>query len=148
MSFYIHTGNVEQLLQKILQGSSRVWQLVHCPLFLRMFASLVNLEGENQVLTIIHSTASVFDKLIGRLQCCSHNAGEIQDTAVLNRIMKLAYKKTMEGSVVIDQSDLSSVGIKPGEMQDLVIGIHGDSNSALIGPNLFYFSHQSIQVSV
>ena len=147
MSFYVQTGDVEQIISKLQEKSPRVQQLIYCPLFLRLFAMLVNLSGLDEVWKTIRSTASLFDELLRRLQDCAHNAGEIEDTNVMSKIMELAYKKTMQGSVVIDQNDLTSLRIDPNEIQDLALGVHGDSNSALVGPRLFYFSHQSIQVS-
>ena len=147
MSFYIRTDNVDQIISKLLEKSPRVQQLIYCPLFLRLFAILVNLAGLHEIWEIVQSTASLFDELLRRLQDCAHNAGEIDDTNVLNKIIKLAYIKTMEGSVVMDQNDLSNLSIEPSEIQDLAIGVHGESNSALVGPSLFYFAHQSIQVS-
>ena len=147
MSFYIQKSHVDQIISKLQEKSPRVQQLIYCPLFLRLFATLVNLSGSDEIWKIVYSTASLFDELLGRLQDCAHNAGEIEDTNVMCKIMELAYKKTMERSVVIDQNDLSNMRIDPNEIQDLAIGVHGDSNSALVGPSLFYFAHQSIQVS-
>ena len=147
MSFYVQSEDVEQIVSKLLENSPRVQQLIYCPLFLRLFALLVNLAGLSEVWKIVHSTANLFDELLRRLQDCAHNAGEIEDTNVLNKIMELAFTKTIEGSVVIDQNDLSNFRIQPNEIQDLVFGVHGEANSALIGPSLFYFAHQSIQVS-
>ena len=147
MSFYVHTGDVDQIVSKLQEKSPRVQQLIYCPLFLRLFAMLVNLSGLDEIWTIVQSTASLFDELFRRLQDCAHNGGEIEDTNVMSKIIELAYKKTMQRSVVIDQNDLSDLRIDPNDIQDLAIGVHGDSNSALIGPSLFYFAHQSIQVS-
>ena len=53
----------------------------------------------------------------------------------------------MERSVVITQEDLLECQITPNDVQDLMIGINPGSDSALVGSNLFYFAHQSIQVS-
>ena len=53
----------------------------------------------------------------------------------------------MQRSVVITQEDLLECQITPNEVQDLMIGVHGQANNALVGPSLFYFAHQSIQVS-
>ena len=147
MSFYVQIGNAEQIVEKLLENSPRVQQLIYCPLFLRLFATLLNLIGLNEIVPIVQSSAHLFDELLRRLQDCAHNAGEIDDTNVFNKISKLAYRKTMERSVVIDQNDLSNLTIEPTEVQDLVFGIHGEANSALIGPTLFFFAHQSIQVS-
>ena len=147
MSFYIQIGNVDQIIEKLLEKSPRVQQLIYCPLFLRLFASLLNLTGLNEIWKIVQSTANLFDELLRRLQDCAHNAGEIEDVSVFNKISELAYIKTIERSVVIDQNDLSSLNIAPSEIQDLAFGIHGTSNSAFVGPSLFYFAHQSIQVS-
>ena len=147
MSFYIQIGDVDKIIEKLLEKSPRVQQLIYCPLFLRIFASLLNLVGLNEMWKIVQSTANIFDELVIRLQDCAHNAGEIEDTNILNKIAKLAFRKTMEGSIVIDQHDLSKLDIEPSEIQNLAFGIHGDTNSALVGPSLFYFSHQSIQVS-
>ena len=146
LKYYIKE-DVDLIVKKLLEKSPRVQQLLYCPLFLRCFASLANLTGLNEVWKFTKSTASLFDELISRLQFSAHNAGEIEDTKVLDKISQLAYNKTMEGSVVIDQNDLSKAGIGCDEIQDLTVGIRGNSNSALVGPTLFYFAHQSIQVS-
>ena len=68
MSYYIQTGDVEQILEKVLEKAPRVQQLIYCPLFLRLFASLVNLAGLSEIWTIVQSTANLFDELIRRLQ--------------------------------------------------------------------------------
>ena len=148
MSYYVKAGEVEQIVSKLLENSPRVQQIIYCPLFLRLFASLVNLVGLNEIWTIVRSTASLFDELLRRLHDSAHCSGEIEGTNALSKIMKLAFTKTMEGSVVINQNDLSSLTLEPNKIQDLVFGVHGKSNSALVGPSLFYFAHQSIQVSL
>ena len=148
MRFYIENAEVDQIVEKLLEKTPRVQQLIYCPLFLRIFSSLVNIVGLNEMFTIVKSTANLFDEFLTRLQDCAHNAGEIEDTNILNKISELAFNKTMEeGSVVIDQSDLSCLSIEPNEIQDLVIAVNGENNSALVGSSMFYFCHQSIQVS-
>ena len=148
MRFYIENAEVDQIVEKLLEKTPRVQQLIYCPLFLRIFSSLVNIVGLNEMFTIVKSTANLFDEFLTRLQDCAHNAGEIEDTNILNKISELAFNKTMEeGSVVIDQSDLSCLSIEPNEIQDLVIAVNGENNSALVGSSMYYFSHQSIQVS-
>ena len=93
------------------------------------------------------SAASLFDELLKRLQDCAHNAGEIENTNVMDKILKLGYEKTMQRSVAIDQNDLTRLSIHPNKIQDLAIAVNEGTNSALIGSRLFYFAHQSIQVS-
>jgi len=150
MSFYLQREDVDQIVSKLQEKCPRVQQLIFCPLFLRIFCILVNLSSLDEIWKIVNSTANLFDELFKRLQDCAHNAGEIEDINVMSKIMKLAFKKTMDGSVVIDQNDLSIFRIDPNEIQNLACGVHGvhgvhGSNSPLVGPNIFYFAHQSIQ---
>lgn len=149
LNFYIKTGNADQIVEKLYKTSPRVHRLVQCPLFLRSFAGLVNSVGLSEIWPIVKSTANFFEELFTRLQQCAHNAGqkETEDTGVLDKISKLAYKKTMEKSIFIDNDDLSSLNIAPGEVQELAVVVHGYKNYVLVGPNSFCFAHQSIQVS-
>ena len=90
MSYYVKTGEVEQIVSKLLEKSPRVQQIIYCPLFLRLFASLVNLVGLNEIWTIVRSTASLFDELLRRLHDSAHYSGEIEGTNALSKIMELA----------------------------------------------------------
>ena len=148
MQFYTKSRDIDEIVAKLLENSPRVQQLTYCPLFLRIFCQLFELIGSVEIWKIIQSTASLFDELLRRLQQSSHNAGEIEDENIFAKIVNLAHAKTMSGSVVIDQNDLERFGIEAKDAQNLMIGIHGEANAALIGPCLFYFSHQSVQVGL
>ena len=150
LNYYIKTGNVDQVVEKLFKTSPRVHRLINCPLFLRFFASLVNSVGLNEIWPIVKSTSNFFEELLNRITQCTHNTikQELEDTDVLNKISKLAYKKTLEKSIAIDNNDLSSLNIEPSEIKDLSFGFQGYKNNVLVGPNLFYFAHQSIQVSL
>ena len=148
MRFFINADCVELLIEKIMQKSPKVQQLVYCPLFLRLFCQLYNTVEDDEIWTTVQSTANLFDELLTRLQHSAHNASEFDEDGILDNLSKLAYEKTMSGSVVITQEDLINENIESDMVQDLVIGLHGDTNSALVGPSLFYFAHQSIQVSL
>ena len=144
--FYIKTESVDKIIDKILEKSQRIHQLTFCPLFLRLFCHLYEIVGD-EIWIIIKSTANLFDELLNRLQSCAHKASQLDEDEIMTKLSKLAYKTTMQRSVVITQEDLLECQITPNEVQDLMIGVHGDTNNALVGPSLFYFAHQSIQVS-
>ena len=148
MQFYTKSRDADEMVAKLFENSPRVQQLTYCPLFLRIFCQLFVLVGSVEIWKIIQSTASLFDELLRRLQQSAHNAGEIEDENMFAKISNLAHAKTVSGSVVIDQNDLERFGIEAKDAQNLMIGIHGEANAALIGPCLFYFSHQSVQVGL
>ena len=145
--FYIKTENVNEIVDKLLEKSPKIQQLTFCPLFLRLFCHLYEIVGD-EIWKVVESTASLFNELLNRLQCCAHKGSQLDENVVMTKLSKLAYKKTMERSVVITQEDLLECQITLNEVQDLMIGVHGEASSALIGPSLFYFAHQSIQVSL
>jgi len=142
--FYIKSEDVDSILSKLLKTSPKIKQLTFCPLFLRLFCHLYDIVGD-EIWKIVQSTASLFYELLNRLQSCAHKGSQLDEDEVMAKLSKLAYDKTMQGSVVITQEDLLKCQITPNEVQDLMIGVHSNSNSALVGPSLFYFSHQSIQ---
>ena len=145
--FYLQSDDVDKIIKKLLDKSPRIQQLTYCPLFLRLFCHLYQIAGD-EIWTIVESTANLFDELLTRLQRCAHKGSQLDEDEVMTKLSKLAYNKTTQRSVVITQEDLSECSITPNEVQDLMIGVHSNSNSALVGPSLFYFSHQSIQVSL
>ena len=104
--------------------------------------------GRVEIWKFVQSTASLFDELLTRLQLSSHNAGETQDKNIYEKISELAFVKTFAGSVVISQSDLRNLKIRAEDVQDFLVGIHENSNFSLTQPKKFYFSHQSVQVSL
>ena len=144
--FYIKTEDVDEILSKLLEKSPKIQQLTFCPLFLRLFCHLYEIVGD-EIWKIVESTASLFNELLNRLQCCAHKGSQLDENEVMTKLSKLAYNKTIERSVLITQEDLLKCQITPNEVQDLIIGVHGETSSALVGPSLFYFAHQSIQVS-
>ena len=146
LRFYIKTEDVDEMIEKLLEKSPKIQQLTFCPLFLRLFCHLYEIVGD-EIWKTVESIANLFDELLSRLHNCAHKGSQFQEDEIMTKLSKLAYHKTIERSVVITQEDLSKCQITPNEVQDLMIGVHGDASSALIGPSLFYFSHQSIQVS-
>ena len=145
--FYLKSDDTDKIIKKLLDKSPRIQQLTYCPLFLRLFCHLYEIAGD-EIWTIVESTANLFDELLTRLQHCAHKGSQLDEDEVMTKLSKLAYNKTTQRSVVITQEDLSACSITPNEVQDLMIGVHSNSNSALVGPSLFYFAHQSIQVSL
>ena len=143
---YIKNENVDDIIDKLLEKSPKIQQLTLCPLFLRLFCHLYEIVGD-EIWKIVGSTANLFDELLNRLQHSAFKASQLEEIELMTKLSKLAYIKTVGGSVVITQKDLLQCQIKPNEVQDLMIGVHGEANSALVGPSLFYFAHQSIQVS-
>ena len=145
--FYIKSDDADQIIKKLLAKSPRIQQLTYSPLFLRLFCHLYEITGD-EIWTIVESTANLFDELLNRLQHCAHNGSQLDEDEIMAKLSKLAYFKTTQRSVVITQEDLSECGVTPNEVQDLMIGVHANaSNSAVVGSNMFYFAHQSIQVS-
>ena len=140
--FYIKDEEVERVLNKLSQMSPKIQQLTFCPLYFRLFCLLYEMVGF-EIFELLKSTANLFHELLIRLHNCAHKGSQL----VLTNLSKLAYNKTMEGSVVITQEDLLEYQITPNEVINTMIGVHIDANSALAGPSLFYFAHQSIQVS-
>ena len=145
--FFIKTDDVDKIINMLLKKSPQIHQLTFCPLFLRLFCHLYEIVGED-IWETVQSTASLFNELLTRLQSCAHKGSQLDDDEILTKLSKLAYNKTMQRSVVITQEDLSECKITPNDVQDLMIGVHSNSNSALVGPSLFYFAHQSIQVNI
>ena len=143
--FYIKTDDVDKILSKLLEKSPKIQQLTFCPLFLRLFCHLYEIVGD-EIWKVVESTANLFDELLNRLQKCAHKGSQLEEDEVMTKLSKLAFKKTIERSVVITQEDLLECQITPNEVQDVMIGVHGNTSSALVGPSLFYFAHQSIQV--
>ena len=144
--FYIKTENVDEIIDKLLEKSPKIQQLTFCPLFLRLFCHLYEIIGD-EIWTVVSSTANLFDELLNRLQHSAHKSSQLDEDEVMTKLSKLAYNTTMQRSVVITQEDLSKCEITPDDVQDLMIGVNSGSSSALVGPSLFYFAHQSIQVS-
>ena len=130
----------------LLEKSPKIQQLTFCPLFLRLFCHLYEIVGD-EIWKVVSSTANLFDELLTRLQQSAHKGSQLQEGEVMTKLSKLAYNTTMQRSVVITQEDLSKCEITPDDVQDLMIGVNSGSSSALVGPSLFYFAHQSIQVS-
>ena len=145
--FYMKTGDVDKIIKQILIKSPRIQQLIYCPLFLRLVCHLYEIVGD-EIWTIVESTANLFDELLTRLQHCAHNGSQLEENRIMTKLSNLAYNKTTQRSVVITEEDLSECRITAADVQDLMIGVHGESNSALVGPSLFYFAHQSLQVSL
>ena len=146
MRFYTITDNEENIVKRLLESSSNVYKLVACPLFLRLFCHLYRTVERTEVWTKVQSTADLFNELLKRLQHSSHNASNLDKAEVLDKLSKLAYDKTMEGSVVMTQEDLTNAGLTIDMAQDLMLGFRTDY--ALVGSSLYYFAHQSIQVSI
>ena len=146
-SFYIENDDTDQIIKTILDKSPKIQQLIYCPLFLRLFCHLYEIV-KDEIWKIVESTANLFDELLTRMQHCAHNSSQLEEDEIMIKLTRLAYNKTLERSVVINQEDLSECRITPHEVQDLMIGVHANSNAALVGPSLFYFAHQSIQVSL
>ena len=145
--FYLKCDDVDKIINKLIDKSPRIQQLTYCPLFLRLFCNLYEMAAD-EIWTIVESTANLFDELLTRLQHCAHKGSQLDEDEIMTKLSKLAYNKTTQRSVVITQNDLSECRITPNEVQDLMIGVHSNSNTALVGPSLFYFAHQSIQVSL
>merc|ERR1719376_882340 len=142
--FYIKTENVDEIIDKLLKKSPKIQQLTFCPLFLRLFCHLYEIVGD-EIWKLVSSTSNLFDELLIRLQQSAHKGSQLQEGEVMTKLSKLAYNTTMQRSVVITQKDLSKCEITPDDVQDLMIGVNSGSSSALVGPSLFYFAHQSIQ---
>ena len=115
-------------------------------MFLRLFCHLYEIVGD-KIWKLVESTANMYNELLNCQHNCAHKGSQLDENVFLTKLSKLAYNKTIEGSIVITQEDLSECQIAPNEVRDLLIGVHGKLNCALIGQSLFYFAHQSMQVS-
>merc|ERR1712002_960004 len=71
MTYYIGEDYVNGILEKLEMKSSRIFQLIHNPLFLRLFAMLHNQVGDN-IWSYLTTTSSMFKELIFRLQSSVH----------------------------------------------------------------------------
>ena len=151
MRYYIQEVDVEKILKILSMKSPRVHTLVHNPLFLRIFAMLYNLAGE-KIWKIVKTTSSLFYEIIGYHQDSAHYGSEVGVEELNKKLGKMSFKKTMiEKSVVFNNDDLKEVNLTSNDIQDLVFAVVENftkhNNSSVVGVMLFYFMHQSIQVS-
>ena len=150
MNFYIGEDNVDEILKRLEMKSSRIFQLIHNPLFLRLFAMLHDQVADN-IWSYLTTTSSMFKELIERLQSSANFNSECCGEKLIKKMAEVAYQCTMQGSVIVTNEDLKGKELSANDVQDLMFGVKGQCSGAearsLVGMMKFFFHHQSIQVS-
>ena len=156
MNHYLVNGDqADEIIEKLRIKSPRIHQLIFNPLLLRLVAMLSN-EVEQNIWEYVNTIAKLFYEVVEKLQSSAHHECglDVDDVKVLNRkLAEMAFNKTIEGSVVFEQSDLERYGLSGENTQDFLFGVmkktsSKHNNALLVGLMLvFYFNHQSTQVS-
>ncbi|CAK8687543.1 unnamed protein product [Clavelina lepadiformis] len=144
--FYAYSGeSADKLWKDLSESAPVVFSLCFNPLLLQ----LVIAAGLNPSKNVgeINTTTRVFSTVLENLRCSNH--AKHQDiTLLMGQLSEVAYKATMRSSVVITRDDLKTVGLKPDEIQDIVVGIYAHftaTSRVFDGHVKYFFAHQLYQ---
>ncbi|XP_076808450.1 uncharacterized protein LOC143451633 [Clavelina lepadiformis] len=144
--FYFYAGaSADQLWNDLSRNAKIVFALCFNPLLLQLVIA-AGLAPTTKIGKII-TTTRVFATVLENLRCSEH--AKHQDiTLLVKQLSELAYKTTMRSSVIITRNDLRAVGLKPDEIQDIVVGIYAHFaavSRVFDGHVKYYFAHQLYQ---
>ncbi|CAK8687496.1 unnamed protein product [Clavelina lepadiformis] len=144
--FYAYSGeSADKLWKDISESAPVVFSLCFNPLLLQLvIAASLN---PSKSVGEINTTTRVFSTVLENLRCSNH--AKHQDiTLLMGQLSEVAYKATMRSSVVITRDDLKTVGLKPDEIQDIVVGIYAHftaTSRVFDGHVKYFFAHQLYQ---
>ena len=150
LTYYINEVNVRRFLKILKQKSFRIYQLIFNPLFLRMF-SMLQREVGNHIWAYINTTSKLYSELIKRLQYSANYGNETCISNVDLKLSNIAFDMTMQKTVTFGKQELQTHNLREDEIQDLTFctleTTSGENTSSIVGHVIFYFHHQTMQVS-
>ncbi|CAK8687413.1 unnamed protein product [Clavelina lepadiformis] len=144
--FYAYSGeSADKLWKDLSESAPVVFSLCFNPLLLQLVIAASLNPSKN--VGEINTTTRVFSTVLENLRCSNH--AKHQDiTLLMGQLSEVAYKATMKSSVVITRDDLKTVGLKPDEIQDIVVGIYAHftaTSRVFDGHVKYFFAHQLYQ---
>ncbi|CAK8687552.1 unnamed protein product [Clavelina lepadiformis] len=143
--YFIAGASADKLWNDLSRNAKIVLALCFNPLLLQLVIA-AGLAPTTQI-GKISTTTRVFATVLENLRC-SDNAKHQDITLLVKQLSELAYKTTMRSSVIITRNDLRAVGLKPDEIQDIVVGIYAHFaavSRVFDGHVKYYFAHQLYQ---